>query len=50
VEYILKGLNPGKKYTILTNNNPVKISLPDHQGNLTFDCSGDQREISVKVE
>ena len=50
VEYILNGLNPGKKYAIRVNNIPVKVSQPDTKGNLNFGCSGDKNRITVKVE
>ena len=48
VEYVMNGLNPGKKYTILTNNSPVKVSKPDQKGNLNFVCLGINNEIVVK--
>ena len=48
VEYILNGLNPDKKYTVIINNVPGNASAPDHKGNLTFVCSGAKNEIVVK--
>ena len=50
VEYILKGLKPAKRYTLLVNNTPVKVAQPDKKGNLNFGCSGDKKMITVKVE
>ena len=50
VDYTLNGLTPGKKYTILVNNTPVKVSSQDQKGNLNFGCSGEKNEIIVRLE
>ena len=47
VDYILTGLNPDRKYTILVNNVPNKVVSPDQNGNIQFVCAGTKIEIVV---
>jgi hypothetical protein len=50
VEYVMNGLKPAKRYTILVNNSPVKVAQPDKKGNLNFGCFGYKNMITIKVE
>ena len=50
VEYVMNGLNPGKKYAVMVNDVPIKVMKSDQKGGLTFGCSGDKNEIRVRVE
>jgi len=50
VQYTLRGLNPGKSYTVLINKTIYKTSKPDVKGFLTFVTRGDKNEIVVKAE
>ena len=50
VQYTLRGLNPGKSYSILINKAILKISKPDVKGLLTFISQGDKNVIIIKAE
>ena len=50
VEYVMDGLNPGKKYEVMVNNVLIKDVMADQKGEFIFSCFGVSNKIVLKAK